>query len=38
MVVHLAFATLLAATPRRGPLGMMRLGHVQKTLQAEPSR
>lgn len=38
MVVHLAFATLLAATPRRGPLGVMRLGHVQKTLQAEPSR
>jgi hypothetical protein len=35
MIVHLAFATLLAATPRRfGPLGKMRLGHVQKALQA----
>jgi hypothetical protein len=35
MVVHLAFATLLAASPRRhGPLGKMRLGHVQKALQA----
>jgi hypothetical protein len=34
MIVHLAFATLLAATPRRfGPLGKMRLGHVQKALQ-----
>jgi hypothetical protein len=35
MIIHLAFATLLAATPRRlGPLGKMRLGHVQKALQA----
>jgi hypothetical protein len=34
MVVHLAFATALAATPRRfGPLGQMRLGPVQKALQ-----
>lgn len=34
MVVHLAFATLLAATPRRnGPMGKMRLGPIQKALQ-----
>jgi hypothetical protein len=34
MVVHLAFATVLAATPRRfGALGQMRLGPVQKALQ-----
>lgn len=33
MVVHLAFATLLAAAPRRGPLGKMRLGPIQKALQ-----
>ena len=35
MVVHLGLATLLAATPRRhGPLGKMRLGPIQKALQA----
>lgn len=34
MVVHLAFATLLAATPRRrGPLGKIHLGPIQKALQ-----
>lgn len=34
MVVHLAFATLLAATPRRhGPMGKMHLGPIQKALQ-----
>lgn len=34
MVVHLGFATLLAATPRRhGSLGKMQLGPVQKALQ-----
>jgi len=34
MVVHLAFATLLAAAPRRsGSLGTLRLGVVQKALQ-----
>lgn len=34
MVVHLGFATLLAATPRRhGPMGKMHLGPIQKALQ-----
>jgi hypothetical protein len=34
MVVHAAFATLLAAAPRRqGTLGKLRLGPVQKALQ-----
>jgi len=34
MIVHLGFATLLAATPRRqGPLGKMHLGPIQKALQ-----
>jgi len=34
MVVHVAFATLLAATPRRGgPLGKLHLGPIQKALQ-----
>lgn len=34
MVVHLGFATLLAATPRRhGPMGKMQLGPIQKALQ-----
>jgi len=34
MVVHAAFATLLAATPRRfGPMGQIRLGSIQKALQ-----
>jgi hypothetical protein len=33
MVVHVAFATLLASTPRRGgPLGGVRLGPIQKAL------
>lgn len=35
MTVHAAFATLLAAAPRReGTLGKLRLGPVQKALQA----
>lgn len=35
MVVHAAFATLLAGTPRRhGPMGKMHLGPIQKALQA----
>jgi hypothetical protein len=35
MVVHLGFATLLAATPRRhGSMGLMRLGPIQKALHA----
>ena len=34
MVVHLAFATVLAATPRRnGPMGKIQLGPIQKALQ-----
>ena len=34
MVVHAAFATLLAATPRRfGPMGQMRLGPIQRAPQ-----
>lgn len=34
MVVHLAFATVLARTPRReGTLGKLRLGPIQKALQ-----
>jgi hypothetical protein len=34
MVVHLAFATLLAAAPRReGTLGKLRLGPIQEALQ-----
>jgi hypothetical protein len=34
MVVHVAFATLLAATPRRGgPWGKIHLGPIQKALQ-----
>lgn len=37
MVVHVAFATLLAATPRRGgPLGTIHLGPIQKALQQTP--
>jgi len=33
MIVHLAFATLLASTPRReGTLGKLRLGPIQKAL------
>jgi hypothetical protein len=35
MVVHLAFATVLAAAPRReGTLGKLRLGPIQEALQA----
>ena len=35
MIVHLAFATLLAGTPRReGTLGKLRLGPIQKALAA----
>ena len=35
MVVHLAFATVLAMAPRReGSLGKLRLGPIQKALQA----
>lgn len=34
LLVHLAFATVLAATPRReGTLGKLRLGPIQKALQ-----
>jgi hypothetical protein len=34
MVVHVAFATLLAGTPRRhGPMGKMHLGPIQMALQ-----
>lgn len=34
LIVHLGFATLLAATPRRhGPMGTMQLGPIQKALQ-----
>jgi hypothetical protein len=34
MVVHLAFATVLAMTPRReGTLGKLRLGPIQRALQ-----
>ena len=34
LIVHLGFATLLAATPRRhGPMGKMQLGPIQKALQ-----
>ena len=35
LVVHLAFATQLAAAPRReGTLGQLRLGPIQKALQS----
>ena len=38
MVVHVAFATLLAAAPRReGTLGRLHLGPIQKALQASGS-
>jgi len=34
MIVHLAFATVLAGTPRRhGPMGKIQLGPIQKALQ-----
>jgi hypothetical protein len=34
MVVHAAFATLLAKAPRKGTLGKMHLGPIQKALAA----
>ena len=38
MAVHLAFATVLASTPRRdGTLGKMRLGPIAKALQTAAS-
>ena len=38
MIVHAAFATQLAAAPRRnGTLGKLRLGPIQKTLQQTPA-
>jgi hypothetical protein len=33
MITHIAFASLLAATPRRGPIGGLHLGPIQKALQ-----
>jgi hypothetical protein len=38
MIVHVAFATLLAAAPRRdGTLGKLRLGPIQKALAQRPA-
>lgn len=38
MIVHVAFATLLAAAPRReGTLGKTRLGPIQKALAQQPT-
>ena len=38
LIVHLAFATLLAAAPRRdGTLGKLRLGPIQKALAQQPA-
>ena len=38
LIVHLAFATLLAAAPRReGTLGKLRLGPIQKALAPHPA-
>ena len=38
MVVHIAFTTLLAAAPRRkGTLGKLRLGPIQKALAKRPA-
>jgi len=38
LVVHVAFATLLAAAPRReGTLGKLRLGPIQKALTQQPA-
>ena len=38
MVVQVAFATLLAAAPRRkGTLGKLRLGPIQKALAQRPA-
>jgi hypothetical protein len=37
LVVHVAFATLLASSPRReGTLGKLRLGPIQKALAQHP--
>lgn len=37
MIVHLAFARLLASAPRReGTLGKTRLGPIQKALASAP--
>ena len=33
MVTHIAFASLLAATPRHGPLGKIHMGPIQQALQ-----
>jgi hypothetical protein len=38
LIVHVAFATLLAAAPRReGSLGKLRLGPIQKALASRPA-
>ena len=38
LAVHVAFATLLAAAPRReGTLGKLRLGPIQKALAQQPA-
>jgi hypothetical protein len=38
LIVHVAFATLLAAAPRReGTLGKLRLGPIQKALSQQPA-
>jgi len=38
LIVHLAFATLLAAAPRQdGTLGKLRLGPIQKALAQQPA-
>jgi Transposase DDE domain/Transposase domain (DUF772) len=38
LAVHAAFATLLAAAPRReGTLGKLRLSHIQRALASKPS-
>ena len=38
MIVHVAFATLLASAPRReGTLGKLRLGPIQKALSQQPA-
>lgn len=38
LIVHVAFATLLAAAPRReGTLGKLRLGPIQKALASRPA-
>lgn len=38
LIVHVAFATLLAAAPRReGTLGKLRLGLIQQALSQPPA-